>query len=104
MSLISRSVQSAPEIHRDEVYSFPVDVFSFAIVCWEIFTRKLPYPDLHQPWDVKNAVVEGVRPPIPPDTPELYAQLIRNCWQDEPSKRPTFAAIAETLSASVEDS
>ena len=35
----------APEIVRQEVYTEKCDVFSFAIIMWELAIRGDPYPD-----------------------------------------------------------
>lgn len=36
----------APEVHRNEDYSYPVDVWSFGVVLWEIITGDEPYKGL----------------------------------------------------------
>lgn len=50
----------------------------------------------------KAAVIVGVtkenmRPPIGGECPVLYAQLMRDCWSQEPKNRPTFEEILHRL-------
>ncbi len=45
---------------------------------------------------IKN---EKQRPPIPVDCPPEFADIIRECWDDSPAKRPS----ANTVSAILED-
>jgi hypothetical protein len=40
---------------------------------------------------------EQLRPTIPQDTPWQLANLIRSCWKDAPSERPSFFQIVRRL-------
>jgi hypothetical protein len=42
-------------------------------------------------------VMTGIRPPVPRSAPPEYALLLRDCWQHDPSCRPTFSAAKKTL-------
>ena len=49
--------------------------------------------------EIKQAIVdEGLRPTIPPKTPLLFSNLIQDCWNSDPSKRPSTTSILKTLS------
>jgi hypothetical protein len=39
-----------------------VDVYSFAMVCWEIMAEKQPFHEVKRVWDLPRIVVEGLRP------------------------------------------
>lgn len=39
----------------------------------------------------------GLRLDIPPDTPEPLAELMRECWAQNPEMRPSFPAIIQRL-------
>ena len=36
----------APEMIKNEAYDAKADVYSFGIVCWEMYTRQIPYREL----------------------------------------------------------
>src|SRR5439155_8604260 len=36
---------------------------------------------------------KGLRPPILPNIPEDYAQMMQKCWDVDPSKRPTIREL-----------
>jgi serine/threonine protein kinase len=55
---------TAPEVLSGLPYGQSADVYSFAIVMWEISTRRLPYENIKNSWDVARFVIEGNRPPI----------------------------------------
>ena len=45
-------------------------------------------------------VLSGGRPPIPKyDWPEDLVELIKECWHDDPGKRPSIEAVNERLRA-----
>lgn len=86
----------APEVINHELYDQKADVFSFAIVLWELLTAKLPY-DSMTPLQAALGVRQGLRPPIPENTPPSVATILRNCWEKDPSKRPSFSEITIKL-------
>ncbi|XP_062509749.1 uncharacterized protein LOC134185881 [Corticium candelabrum] len=87
----------APELCERKAYSTAVDVYSFGIVMWEIWTGELPFGEYRFDYQVDDAVSAGGRPHIPSDTPTDYRQLIIDCWQHAPSNRPTFPVIVQRL-------
>jgi serine/threonine protein kinase len=60
---------TAPEVLSGLPYGQSADVYSFAIVMWEISTRRLPYENIKNSWDVARFVIEGNRPPADPLAP-----------------------------------
>ena len=48
--------------------------------------------------EVKQRVISGkARLQVPTDYPAIVQQIMRACWQDEPSERPSFLLISELL-------
>ena len=88
---------TAPEILKEQPYDLKVDVYSFAIVLWEIATRQVPFADISSAWAVRQAVVDGERPPIPEHAPPQYLSLMTICWSESPIARPTFAEAVRQL-------
>jgi hypothetical protein len=72
---------------------------SFGIVLWEVLTRQTPFsgPDYRFDAQVENAVLSGVRPIIPSDTPAELSSLIEECWQQVAKYRPQFKEIVAHL-------
>ena len=85
-------------------YGLPADVYSFGITMWETLTRKTPYEDIKCPTRVllDRIMKEGLRPTMPAgdEQAEWFEQLMRQCWDGEPSKRPTFRAVVEAFGQS----
>ena len=56
-----------------------------------------PFPDTK--WVVIAVRVghEGLRPEIPPHTPQLWRSIIGLCWHDTGEERPSFAALLEQI-------
>eukprot|EP01130_Rhizamoeba_saxonica_P009384 TRINITY_DN3809_c0_g2_i1.p1 TRINITY_DN3809_c0_g2~~TRINITY_DN3809_c0_g2_i1.p1 ORF type:complete len:714 (-),score=128.78 TRINITY_DN3809_c0_g2_i1:124-2265(-) len=88
---------TAPEVLRNERYEESADVYSFSICLWEMIARKEPFVG-RPPFQVVIAVAnDGLRPIIPENSCEEYAELIIDCWNEEPALRPTFDEITTIL-------
>ena len=85
----------APEVIRCESqYDEKCDVFSYAMILYQMVTGELPYPNLENS-AVLELIADGKRPEIPSDTPTQLRKLIKQCWSDNPHKRPSFEQIYE---------
>ncbi|XP_027330717.1 integrin-linked protein kinase 1 isoform X1 [Abrus precatorius] len=89
----------APEVYRNEEYDTKVDVFSFALILQEMIEGCPPFYAKPEN-EVPKAYVENERPPFRA-SPKLYAyglkQLIEECWDEKPYRRPTFRQIIGRL-------
>ncbi len=88
----------APEVINHEAYSRSADVFSYAMLLFELLTHEYPFADKTQVMAAACVAVHGFRPPLPRGTPAAVGALLTSCWQAEASRRPTFLAITELLS------
>lgn len=90
----------APETVREEKASTKVDVYSFAIVLWEIGTRAVPFADHPAgPWFASlQAAFHGLRPPLDGVRHAKHlAPLIGACWDNDHHRRPSFAELCDSL-------
>ncbi|XP_065016993.1 serine/threonine-protein kinase STY8-like isoform X2 [Musa acuminata AAA Group] len=86
----------APEVINHQHYDNKADVFSFAIVLWELATSRVPYDNM-TPLQAALGVRQGLRPDIPKDMHPRLAALMQRCWDEVPSKRPSFEEITQEL-------
>jgi predicted outer membrane lipoprotein len=71
---------------------------SFALVLWELVTRKRPYENIHTFAELEAEVLHNqYRPTIPYGTSARLAALIEACWSHAPSSRPAFHMIVRQL-------
>ena len=92
----------APEVIRHEQYDERCDVYSFAILSWEMITYRIPFDQL-MPVEAAFAVAkEGSRPSIPSYfTNQSITDMIGACWAQEPHQRPSFAKLSKALKEGV---
>ncbi|KAK2974870.1 hypothetical protein RJ640_020785 [Escallonia rubra] len=87
----------APEVIEHRPYDHKADVFSFGIVLWELLTGKLPYEQMSPLQAAVGVVQKRLRPTIPSHTNPKIVELLESCWEQEPSLRPEFSQIIDTL-------
>jgi serine/threonine protein kinase len=111
----------APEVLDGALYSAKSDIFSLAVVLWEIVTCSLmrkwvaPYsaglelesgvPDANTTLNVLSNTAlfiiavraQNKRPLIAAHCPPPLARIIRQCWHPVPAKRPTCTELLSQL-------
>jgi len=80
-------------------------VHSYAIILWELVTKKTPYDDFAWTHEIAPFVMSGKRLEIPEGIgcPPLFRSLMNSCWEQEPQERPEFSQIASTLESSLSE-
>eukprot|EP00048_Salpingoeca_helianthica_P013845 m.209283 g.209283 ORF g.209283 m.209283 type:complete len:1267 (+) comp15552_c1_seq11:120-3920(+) len=92
----------APEIMAGKKYGPAADVYSFAIVLWEIASQSEPWPDVQGAFIVSQLLQRleaGERLPLGSDWPSDITTCMQQCWLFDPTQRPSFAAITTTFKA-----
>jgi len=88
----------APEVMMGKQLDEKADVYSFAIVLWELVTQQTPWPNMTSFVKFRQAVCyHNERPPIPPDTLPSIRSLLELCWHRNPEMRPSFKQIIEMI-------
>jgi serine/threonine protein kinase len=90
---IDRSTVQWPQI----AHPFKTDVYSFALVCYEILTRKQPFEGVPRSELCNWITVRHERPELPERCPRRLASLIQRCWEHDPCHRPNFPEICTEL-------
>ena len=90
----------APELLRRESTNTPAtDAYSFGVILWEVYSRRDPYEN-EDPKEVLQLVADTKvkkRPAILRHMPDKVKNLMNDCFEDEPDKRPSFAEIDTRL-------
>ncbi|XP_020689922.1 uncharacterized protein LOC110104951 isoform X1 [Dendrobium catenatum] len=74
------------------------DVYSFAMICFELLAGKIPFEDDHLQGDrMSRNIRAGERPLFPSQSPKYLTNLTKKCWHDDPSQRPSFSSICRVL-------
>ncbi|CAN1140123.1 Serine/threonine-protein kinase CTR1 [Linum perenne] len=87
----------APEVLRNESSNEKSDVYSFGVILWELATLQQPWWNLKQAQVVEAVGFKGQTLQIPGYVNPAVATLIDACLTNDPSQRPAFSYIVETL-------
>jgi len=94
----------APEVLSGHAYDQRADVYSYAVVLYELACRRLPFEGAGlQPVSVALAISSGARPDLchaQPGCPPALLALLRRAWAQAPSERPCFARVLQSLCGS----
>ncbi|XP_048238941.1 uncharacterized protein LOC124124523 [Haliotis rufescens] len=103
MSLAGTFPWMAPEVIQSQPVSESCDTWSYGVVLWELLTHEVPFKGI-EGFQVAWLVVEkGERLLVPSTCPSCFGQLMKDCWELDPKKRPTFKQILARLDAMLQD-
>lgn len=82
---------------ESEINLHAANMWSFAIILWELATRQVPFAGLSAIEIGMKVALEDLRISIPPGISNHMARLTRICMNEEPGKRPSFDQIIPIL-------
>lgn len=92
-------------------YGLPADVYSFAIMFWEVMSNNNAYNFLTFEKHFEMVVTRRKRPNLKkmirhkdvlPEGSEIY-KLVEDCWAHKPEQRPTIGSICDILAEEVKE-
>lgn len=87
----------APESWESYEYTKEGDVYSFSFIVYQILTHEEPFKNFNMQMIYSKVVKKGLRPEFTKPIGDSYRELIQQCWESDPKKRPTFDQIVERL-------
>jgi serine/threonine protein kinase/ankyrin repeat protein len=100
---------SPPEAYFGEHFNDRSDIYSVAVILWEMANRCIKgeynrpfyeFPNMTLDFQIIIQVArKGKRPTLPPTTPPVLSQLIERCWTKERDTRPDAATVRDELKA-----
>eukprot|EP00752_Nemacystus_decipiens_P007234 g6475.t1 len=89
----------APELVKHEPYNAKVDIYSWAILSWEILAIDRPYSWATETTFVTRVVNGGERLELHKSWPDRLCKLLELAWHADHVKRPTAAQLVAELVA-----
>ncbi|XP_005345951.1 mitogen-activated protein kinase kinase kinase 21 [Microtus ochrogaster] len=97
MSAAGTYAWMAPEVIRSSLFSKGSDIWSYGVLLWELLTGEVPYRGIDGLAVAYGVAVNKLTLPIPSTCPEPFAKLMKECWEQDPHIRPSFALILQQL-------
>ncbi|GBB92463.1 hypothetical protein RclHR1_20090004 [Rhizophagus clarus] len=88
----------APEVLRKKPYTLASDIYSFSIIMWEFTSGIPPFNDRAHDHQLIYDICKNERPEIKKNTPKCYVNLMKKCWDSNPSNRPTITELEHEIS------
>ena len=97
MSIAGSPRYCAPEVIFEKPYNLKVDVYSFAVILWEMMSLKRPYANYKRRSEFYRAVLAGEALRINRKWPLPVQDIIQQCLSRDIKERPTMSEVCKTL-------
>ncbi|POG58424.1 uncharacterized protein OCT59_000381 [Rhizophagus irregularis] len=87
----------APEVLRGKEYTQASDIYGFGIIAYEICTGLPPYHDVAHDDFLAMKICQGLRPTSNYKIPQLLFDIIIQCWDANPLKRPKADELCKSI-------
>ncbi|POG80505.1 kinase-like domain-containing protein [Rhizophagus irregularis DAOM 181602=DAOM 197198] len=83
----------APEVLRGKEYTQASDIYGYGIIAYEVCTGLPPYHDIAHDEFLAMKICQGLRPKSNYKIPQLIFNIIKQCWNANPLKRPSAIVL-----------
>ncbi|POG67845.1 kinase-like domain-containing protein [Rhizophagus irregularis DAOM 181602=DAOM 197198] len=87
----------APEVLRGKSYTPASDIYSFSLIMWKFTSGIPPFNDRVHDLQFSLNICKGERPEIIENTPQCYVDLMKKCWNEDSSKRPSSKEVLNII-------
>ncbi|CAB4420749.1 unnamed protein product [Rhizophagus irregularis] len=87
----------APEVIAGKETTFKSDIYSIAMLMWEISSGQPPFIDYEHDYYLAMNIIKGIRPKVVLGTPIEYKNLMIQCWDANPLKRPDIVTLNKKI-------
>lgn len=86
----------SPEVASHQVYNVSADVYSWAMVCYEIFALEKPFHGWTRDMHANLVCGRGARPESN-SLPSIVRPILESCWSQYPYRRPAMCIAKEQM-------
>ncbi|POG71931.1 kinase-like domain-containing protein [Rhizophagus irregularis DAOM 181602=DAOM 197198] len=87
----------APEVINGKGYTLKSDIYSIAMLMWEISFGQPPFMNYEHDNNLAINIIDGIRPKIISEIPSEYKSLMEQCWDADPLKRPDIDTLCNKM-------
>jgi serine/threonine protein kinase len=92
------------EVALEKPYNEKCDVYSFAVLFWEMYCMKTPFGAIQNCSIFMQMVVnDNYRPELSKVWPESMKEMVRRSWDKDWQKRPSMSEINSILKKEIAD-
>jgi serine/threonine protein kinase len=93
----------APEVALGEPYNLSADIYSFAILFWELVALEKAFGKLSQDEHKERVIQKDERPPLKREWKPAIQYILKNCWKRNPRDRTGAKELYTQLRDQVND-
>jgi serine/threonine protein kinase len=87
----------APEVALSEPYTLSADIYSFAILLWELMCLKKAFAYMPLEEHRENVIMNGERPELDPSWSIGLKEILESSWKRSPMQRPAARTVYNAL-------